>query len=315
MRLKHPAPSRPLLFPEPPTTNSEVLVVTEKEVEKGIHSFASGSAAGIDGLRPQHLKDMISKVTGDAGRRLLTCSTDLCNLMLSGKVCKEIVEFFYGATLCALSKKDGGIRPIAVGNSFRRLAAKLGCMSVKDEIANLFNPIESGFGIKGGCEAIIHAVRTFLNFNEENLANILLKIDFKNAFNSIERDDMLNQIKEHTPKLYPFLWQCYASASHLFFGIDTIPSLIGCQQGDPCGPLVFCLAIHSIIKSVNTELNAWYLDDGTLGGQQEIVFENFKRIINECVRIGLEVNPSKCEIHFSNDVDLNDWNEFNKIAP
>ena len=126
LRDKHPPPSRPLNFPEPPAANSEVLVVSEREVYKGIHSFPSGSAAGIDGLRPQHLKDMVSKVTGDAGSRLLSCSTDFCNFLLSGKVCTEIVEFFYGATLCALTKKDGGLRPIAVGNTFRRLVAKLG---------------------------------------------------------------------------------------------------------------------------------------------------------------------------------------------
>ena len=126
---------------------------------------------------------------------------------------------------------------------------------------------------------------------------------------------MLEEIKKHAPKLYPFLWQCYSTASHLFFGNDTIPSLIGCQQGDPCGPLVFCLAIHSIIESVNSDLNAWYLDDGTLGGHKDLILENFKKIIDKCVFIGLEINPSKCEIHFCNDVNLDTWEEFNKISP
>lgn len=172
-----------------------------------------------------------------------------------------------------------------------------------------------GFGVKGGCEAIVHAVRTFLNFNEESLSNILLKIDFKNAFNSIERDEMLKEIKEHAPKLFPFLWQCYSSATNLFFGNHTIQSLIGCQQGDPCGPLVFCLAIHSIIKSLNSDLNVWYLDDGTLGGHKDIVLDNFKSIIEKCIHIGLEINPAKCEIHFFEDVNLETWKEFNEISP
>lgn len=30
----------------------------------------------------------------------------------------------------------------------------------------------------------------------------LLKIDFKNAFDSVERDVMLSEIKKHTPKMY-----------------------------------------------------------------------------------------------------------------
>lgn len=60
-----------------------------------------------------------------------------------------------------------------------------------------------GFGAKGGCEAIVHAVRTILNFNEESLANILLKIDFR------------KRSKQNAPKLFPFLWQCYSGATHL----------------------------------------------------------------------------------------------------
>ncbi len=244
----------------------------------------------------------------------MNCVTQLCNIILAGKVCKEIAEYFYGATLCALTKKDGGIRPIAVGNTFRRLAAKLGCNSVRDYISNLFRPIQLGFGVKGGCEAIIHAVRTFLQKNK-HLEKILLKIDFKNAFNSIERDEMLKEVKKHTPKLFPFLWQCYRLPSMLFFGNDTIPSQIDCQQGDPCGPLVFCLAIHSIISSLKQEINVWYLDDGTLADKPELVLENFKSLIDKSLHIGLRINPSKCELHFCNEISVDVVNRFNQISP
>lgn len=65
---KHPPPSRELNYPEPPDENSECLVVSEKEVRKSIYSFKNGSAGGIDGIRPQHLKDLISKVTGGCSR-------------------------------------------------------------------------------------------------------------------------------------------------------------------------------------------------------------------------------------------------------
>ncbi|KAL4716122.1 hypothetical protein ACJJTC_013899 [Scirpophaga incertulas] len=41
--------------------------------------------------------------------------TVLINLMLSGEVYEDIIEILYGANLLALKKKDGGIRPNAVG--------------------------------------------------------------------------------------------------------------------------------------------------------------------------------------------------------
>jgi hypothetical protein len=33
---------------------------------------------------------------------------------------------------------------------------------------------------------------------------------------------------------------------------------------DPCGSMIFNLAIQSIILSLDSQLNIWYFDDGTL---------------------------------------------------
>lgn len=49
----------------------ECLIVDEKMVKNGIHSFANGSATGIDGLLPQHLKDLIATNNGEATEKLL----------------------------------------------------------------------------------------------------------------------------------------------------------------------------------------------------------------------------------------------------
>lgn len=115
--------------------------------------------------------------------------------MLSGMILPEICQIVYGATLCGLTKKNDDIQPIAVGLTFRRLAAKLACKSIGDETGNYLRPKQMGFNTKGGCEAAVHAVRTYLK-NHKNSNKILLKIDFTNAFNSVERDIMLHEIKE-----------------------------------------------------------------------------------------------------------------------
>lgn len=60
---------------------------------------------GIDGICPQHLKDLVAKTNSDAAPKLLQSITKLENLMLSGKVLSSICPIIYGATLCALSKK------------------------------------------------------------------------------------------------------------------------------------------------------------------------------------------------------------------
>lgn len=314
MKSKHPEPSRTLEFPTPPDDDN-CLQVDEKDVEKSIMSFGSGSAAGTDGFYPQYFKDFISVSAMDARKDSLTIITELSNFMLRGKVNDEITQYLYGASLCALTKKDGGIRPIAVGLSIRRLVSKLACSQVNDEIGKYLFPVQLGFGTKQGCEAAVHATRSYLNVNVGKF-KILLMIDFKNAFNSIERDSMLINVKQRIPKLYPYLWQCYRNSSLLYFGEEIIVSKIGAQQGDPLGPLLFSLTIHEMIRNLKSELNVWYLDDGTICDDPDIVFADFQRLISESKKLGLQINPSKCELFFCSDViDQRIVSKFEDICP
>ena len=110
----------------------------------------------------------------------------------------------FGDTLLAVSKKEGGNRPIAVGYVWRRLAAKVACKHIMDRGAALLAPCQSllGFGVRGGVEAAVHAARRFI-------ANLqpgkrFLKIDFKNAFNTIRRDIILEAVAEYFPELLTF---------------------------------------------------------------------------------------------------------------
>lgn len=181
-------------FPNTPNDDDISVVVNETIVRKMILSFPNGSAGGIDGFKPQYLKDVISLSASEAGDRVLTAITDLCNFMLAGKVTQDVCPFIYGASLFALNKKNGGIRPIAVGNTFRRLTAKLACHYAKNQVMAYLSPTQLGVGIPRGCEASIHAIRTFVNI-PANKEKLLLKIDFSNAFNSISRAPMLEQVK------------------------------------------------------------------------------------------------------------------------
>uniref|UniRef100_A0A8D8Z2S3 Uncharacterized protein n=1 Tax=Cacopsylla melanoneura TaxID=428564 RepID=A0A8D8Z2S3_9HEMI len=84
LQEKHPAADQDLILPDLPPDDMMVLVVDEKSVMKAILSFPNGSAGGLDGLKPQFLKDLTSFSAGEAGRRVLTAITDLCNFILSG---------------------------------------------------------------------------------------------------------------------------------------------------------------------------------------------------------------------------------------
>jgi hypothetical protein len=129
---KHPSPSRELFFPDAFKPRDFSLIVNEQNVREAINSFPAGSSAGLDGMRPQYLKDIISLSASEAGQQALRALTKLCNFLLFGQLSSEICHLLYGASLCPLHKKDGGIRPIAIRNCLRRLTSKLACFQRRD---------------------------------------------------------------------------------------------------------------------------------------------------------------------------------------
>ena len=97
------------------------------------------------------------------------------------------------------------------------------------------------------------------------------------------------------PSIYPFVHSVYSSPSSLFWDDRTLSSSEGVQQGDPLGPLLFCLSIyhHSTLLSANFCVE--YLDDITLGGSTEEILHDLK-VIESFAEIGLTLNNHKSEI-------------------
>jgi hypothetical protein len=149
------------------------LRVNEQNVREAINSFPAGSSPGLDGMRPQYLKEIISLSAGDAGQQALRALTKLCNFLLSGQLPSEICHLLYGSSLSALHKKDGGIRSIAIGNCLRRLTSKLACFQSRNIVNSYLSPHQLGVATKLGCEAAIHTTRTFVN-NDQNRGKVLL---------------------------------------------------------------------------------------------------------------------------------------------
>ena len=186
------------------------------------------------------------------------------------------------------------MRPIAVGCTLRRLVAKVACILVAADMANLLAPRQLGYGVRGGSEAAVHAARCFLNVSTDQA---MLKLDFANAhaFNSLRRDLMLEAAQFLCPAIYTFVYSAYAAPSVLKCGDRSIPSAEGVQQGDPLGPLLFCLTLHQHCLSLRAEFNVLYLDDVTLGGDCHDLLHDLK-VIKDAVKLGLTLNTTKCEI-------------------
>ena len=134
-------------------------------------------------------------------------------MLLKSQCATEVIPFLFGANLTALTKKSGGIRPIAVDYYWRRLSAKWANSFATNKLATYFSPIQMGVGVPGGCEAAVHACRRFvLNMPDDFF---VVKLDFSNAFNCLHRDSMLESIKQSVPGIYSFCLLSYSNDSVL----------------------------------------------------------------------------------------------------
>lgn len=122
------------------------------------------------------------------------------------------------------------------------------------------------------------------------------ELDFRNAFNSIGRDCMLRAVCDLAPAIYPFVHSVYWSPSLLRWSDRSISSAEGVQQqGDPLGPLLFCLTLHRHCLQLRSELCIMYLDDVTLGGSCFDLLHHLG-VIKEAEKLGLTLNNSKSEM-------------------
>ena len=102
LRAKHPPAPAELRMPPGPENNSKPTEATDTDVVSAIFSFNTGSGAGLDGLRPAHLKDLIGKTSGEAGSKLVTQLRRLVNVALRGEIPCKARDSFYAGSLTAL---------------------------------------------------------------------------------------------------------------------------------------------------------------------------------------------------------------------
>ena len=195
------------------------------------------------------------------------------------------------------------MRPIAVGETLRRLAAKCLCVAAREAAHSHLCPLQVGVAVPLGSEATVHTVRQWMHRNAGDPTRVFLKVDFQNAFNTVDRAAMLRQIRLHLPGLAPWAEWCYDRHSRLLFRGSPLTSEAGVQQGDPLGPLFFALALQPALQAASAgaagqrpELVLAYLDDVCLAGDARVVAAALTRLAAAARQVGLRLNHAKCEL-------------------
>ena len=267
---------------------------------QAVASFPPGSAAGPSGLRPCHLKECLRRPGSCAA--LQNGLGAFVEVACSGKLPQAFAVTMCASNLLAINKKDGGIRPIAIGDTLRRVVGKtlLHTPEVKSQLSTL-QPRQCGVGVPYACEMVGMGVQAIATAHPTGNW-VMLQVDMKNAFNNISRVSMLQSGLAKVPATYNWLAWCYQNPCPLFSqGQLLAQSKAGVHQGDAMGPIGFALGLDSALDKCLEEEKAldwvsWYLDDGTVVGSLGAVGRYLDKLIPALRDVGLEVNLGKCQI-------------------
>ena len=144
---------------------------------------------------------------------------------MCGEAPLELAPHLAGATLHALPKGADDLRPIAVGETWRRFAGKCLCSALREPATQHLWPLQVGVAVPLGAET----ARQWMQRNTGHVDKCFLQVDFRNAFNTIDRAAMLRQVRLHMPGLAPWAEWFYDHHSRLLFhgrqvGLELNPS-------------------------------------------------------------------------------------------
>jgi hypothetical protein len=295
----------------------QLEVEDEEIIWEVLKSFDSTVGVDNTGLTPQHF---IDASRANLPKSVITTLRDVINLIIKGQAPPELQPYLAGGVLVAFNKTvegvvGGDIRPIVMGNILTRIAAKVICKVKKDDFNHYLSPNQKGTQ-KGGSEQILHSVRAAIERDDLPTNWVLAKIDLKNAFNLVSREQVLLEIASHFPSIYKWVKYMLGSVSYLNWCDEVIESAIGVQQGDPLAPVLFCMVLKKVINAISTDcaldINLWFLDDGVIAGPAEEVSRALEIIEQVGPKLGLFTNLSKKDggVFCTDEITLSSFQQF-----
>ena len=168
----------------------EAAIATAATRTKG---GAGPSGLDADGWR----RILISRNYGKFGKDLRAAIAKMTQVLCAQDLIEmnkniDSLEAYVACRLIPLDKESGGIRPIGIGEVLRRIIGKAIIAETKSDLAECAGSLQLCAGQKSGCEAAAHAMSEI--FKEEETDAALL-IDASNAFNSLNREALLHNIR------------------------------------------------------------------------------------------------------------------------
>jgi hypothetical protein len=292
----HPDLPAGAVIPALPATSAPIQLTNDSHLRRVLLQTNTGASGGPSGWGGNMLSILVNNSTCMDG---LAC---LFQDILNNELPASIRPHLLACRLIASNKPNGskGIRPIAIGELFYRVAATLAVRQVAEKAVRLLQPQQFGVGLSSGCERIIHALQHQLA--DTKCRRAALQIDISNAFNTCNRALLLDKLY-NTPELQPIWRIChfaYSSPSDLLLPNPSTPSMQsrnGVRQGDPLSSLLFCLYIRDTLADPTLKAEGVqplaFIDDGYLLGPPAAVIRAFAHLQTALPHLNLHINTLK----------------------
>ena len=274
--------------------------IDESSISKA--AIRTRGAAGPSGMDADGWRRiLVSKNYGNVGKDLrktiARLTKSLCTNEIIDESRKNSLEAYLSNRLIPLEKAPSGVRPIGIGEVLRRIVGKAIVAEIKPELAEAAGCLQLCAGQKAGCEAAAHAMRSIY---EEEETDAVLLVDASNAFNSLNRKVLLNNIQYVCPVISTYVRNCYGKPSRLFIaGGEEIASAEGTTQGDPMAMDAYAMGILPFLSLIKPEempelmKHVAYADDLAGGSKLEMLREWWEKIVQNGPAVGYYPKPSK----------------------
>ena len=113
--------------------------------------------------------------------------SELASRVSGAQVPREVIQTLRLGQMTALSKPDGGIRGIVVGDVIRRLVARTMAQQLTPAVERATAPHQHALSTKAGCECITHALQGITELHPEATVT---STDGVSAYDLISREDV-----------------------------------------------------------------------------------------------------------------------------
>ena len=125
----------------------------------------------------------------------------------------------------------------------------------------------------------------------------IIKLNFSNAVNSLNRSTALHNIRRLCPSLATILINTYGHLFDLYFDGIVLHSAEGTTQGDPLAMTMYAIATIPLVYSLRTTQKdvsqTWYADDAYASGKIDQLYSWWEHLSIEGPKFEYFPNASK----------------------